>query len=66
MAVCLLYIVQKGARIYHLIEAGVDRVLRVADDIQELHFDCLFDVIRHGWVTLREMLARRRIDGEQK
>lgn len=61
-----IYTAQMVDGVYESINYGVEFVVNIVYDIQSMHRDFLSHFIRHRWVTLQEMLARWRTNGEKE
>lgn len=51
-AVSLVYIAQRRVVTYDLIYSDIEPLVNIVSRNQGLYLDCIFDVIRHGWVNV--------------
>lgn len=66
VAVPLVDIVLKMVWIFDLTDFGVNLVMTIESEIQGLHIERPYDILKHAWVTLRELLARRLIHWKEE
>lgn len=66
MAVRLVYIAESLDGINDSIDTGIDLIMSIVGVNQELRIYCLLNIIRREWVTLPELLERRKIHTEKE
>lgn len=57
---------ERVLEIYDLINLDINLVMSKVGEFQGVDLDCSFAVIRHGWLTLHKLVARRTIHADKE